>query len=197
MKPILILISLLLNNLIYSNIYCIDHSVNTVINTLTPKKTNLKAYNNTPFRYQGQYEDVETGLYYNRFRYYSPDSGTYISKDPIGLLGNNPNLYAYVHDVNSWVDPFGLAGNPILFCSKFWKSVGGISSKTFLRVKGADVFEIKGKPKLDGLKKGDLFHLDTLHLDEIEVYNKSKMHKGVYDLDGNKIGEAIKGRTCK
>ncbi|WP_199270240.1 RHS repeat domain-containing protein [Algibacter sp. L3A6] len=25
-----------------------------------------------PFRYQGQYEDVETGLYYNRFRYYSP-----------------------------------------------------------------------------------------------------------------------------
>ncbi|MFL0203082.1 RHS repeat domain-containing protein, partial [Tenacibaculum maritimum] len=61
-----------------------------------------------PFRYQGQYEDVETGLYYNRFRYYSPDTGTYISKDPIGLLGNNPNLYAYVHDVNSWVDVFGL-----------------------------------------------------------------------------------------
>ncbi|MDY3913829.1 MAG: RHS repeat-associated core domain-containing protein [Phocaeicola sp.] len=31
-----------------------------------------------PFRYQGQYEDEETGLYYNRFRYYSPDTGTYI-----------------------------------------------------------------------------------------------------------------------
>ncbi|CAA0263115.1 RHS repeat-associated core domain-containing protein [Tenacibaculum maritimum] len=108
MKPILILISLLLNNLIYSNIYCIDHSVNTVINILTPKKTNLKAYSNTPFRYQGQYEDIETGLYYNRFRYYSPDTGTYISQDPIGLLGNNPNFYAYVHDVNSWVDVFGL-----------------------------------------------------------------------------------------
>ncbi|SFZ80875.1 RHS repeat-associated core domain-containing protein [Tenacibaculum maritimum] len=62
-----------------------------------------------PFRYQGQYEDVETGLYYNRFRYYSPDTGTYISKDPIGLLGNNPNFYAYVKDSNSWVDPFGLS----------------------------------------------------------------------------------------
>ncbi|MDB0613889.1 RHS domain-containing protein [Tenacibaculum maritimum] len=61
-----------------------------------------------PFRYQGQYEDIETGLYYNRFRYYSPDTGTYISKDPIGLLGNNPNLYAYVHDVNSFIDPLGL-----------------------------------------------------------------------------------------
>ncbi|MFL0062022.1 RHS repeat domain-containing protein, partial [Tenacibaculum maritimum] len=61
-----------------------------------------------PFRYQGQYEDVETGLYYNRFRYYSPDTGTYISQDPIGLRGNNPNFYAYVPDVNSWVDLFGL-----------------------------------------------------------------------------------------
>ncbi|WP_407266925.1 RHS repeat-associated core domain-containing protein [Tenacibaculum maritimum] len=65
-----------------------------------------------PFRYQGQYEDVETGLYYNRFRYYSPDTGTYISQDPIGLLGNNPNFYAYVPDVNSKIDPLGLMEIP-------------------------------------------------------------------------------------
>ncbi|WP_317206156.1 RHS repeat-associated core domain-containing protein, partial [Tenacibaculum maritimum] len=62
-----------------------------------------------PFRYQGQYEDIETGLYYNRFRYYSPDTGTYISKDPIGLEGGL-NTYSYVHDVNYWIDPFGLTG---------------------------------------------------------------------------------------
>jgi RHS repeat-associated protein len=61
-----------------------------------------------PFRQLGQYEDVETGLYYNRFRYYSPETGLYLSQDPIGLLGNNPNFYAYVHDSNSWVDVFGL-----------------------------------------------------------------------------------------
>jgi len=61
-----------------------------------------------PFRYQGQYDDVEIGLYYNRFRYYSPDIGGYISKDPIGLAGNNPTLYGYVSDSNSWVDPWGL-----------------------------------------------------------------------------------------
>ncbi|MFL0093943.1 RHS repeat-associated core domain-containing protein [Tenacibaculum maritimum] len=73
-----------------------------------------------PFRYQGQYEDVETGLYYNRFRYYSSDTGTYISQDPIGLLGNNPNFYAYVKDSNSWVDPFGLmAWGPLN-----WKGMG-------------------------------------------------------------------------
>ena len=61
-----------------------------------------------PFLYQGQYYDEETDLAYNRFRYYSPDSGTYISQDPIGLLGSNPNFYAYTKDTNTWVDPFGL-----------------------------------------------------------------------------------------
>jgi hypothetical protein len=34
----------------------------------------------------------------------------YISQDPIGLVGNNPTLYGYVKDVNSWVDVFGLIG---------------------------------------------------------------------------------------
>ena len=61
-----------------------------------------------PFRYQGLYEDAETGLYYNRFRYYSPEMGMYISSDPIGLAGNNPTLYGYVQDVNIWLDPWGL-----------------------------------------------------------------------------------------
>lgn len=64
-----------------------------------------------PFRYQGQYEDVETGLYYNRFRYYSPQMGMYISSDPIGLVGNNPTLYGYVEDVNLWLDFWGLHKN--------------------------------------------------------------------------------------
>ena len=43
--------------------------------------------NDCSFRYQGQYEDSETGLYYNRFRYYDPSTGAYISQDPIGLAG--------------------------------------------------------------------------------------------------------------
>ncbi|GAL64998.1 RHS repeat-associated core domain-containing protein [Algibacter lectus] len=72
-----------------------------------------------PFRYQGQYEDVETGLYYNRFRYYSPDTGTYISQDPIGLNSGEPNFYAYVHDSNSWIDPFGLTG---IFSPAIWSA---------------------------------------------------------------------------
>ncbi|WP_303838847.1 DUF6531 domain-containing protein [Apibacter mensalis] len=67
-----------------------------------------------PFRQLGQYEDKELdGLYYNRFRYYDSNTGTYISQDPIGLQGNNPNFYAYVHDTNTLIDPFGLSPIPI------------------------------------------------------------------------------------
>ena len=61
-----------------------------------------------PFRYQGQYEDSETCLYYNRFRYYAPRQGNYISQDPIRLAGNNPTLYGYVLDVNTELDTIGL-----------------------------------------------------------------------------------------
>ena len=62
-----------------------------------------------PFRYQGQYNDLETGLYYNRFRYYSPEEGGYTQPDPIGLAGKNPTLYGYVWDPNWLVDIFGLS----------------------------------------------------------------------------------------
>ena len=70
----------------------------------------LIGYNNLiPFRFQGQYMDEETGLYYNRFRYYSPNEGIYTQQDPIGLAGNNPTLYGYVRDSNIEIDLFGLA----------------------------------------------------------------------------------------
>lgn len=61
-----------------------------------------------PFMYQGQYEDVETGLYYNRFRYYDAEDGRYISQDPIGLLSGEFGFYNYVDDSNSLIDVFGL-----------------------------------------------------------------------------------------
>ena len=64
-----------------------------------------------PFKYQGQYEDIETGLYYNRFRYYDSCIGNYISQDPIRLASNSVNLYSYISDSNSWLDIFGLFGS--------------------------------------------------------------------------------------
>ena len=68
-----------------------------------------------PFRQLGQYEDDETRLYYNRFRYYDPRIGNYISQDPIRLMGNNPTLYGYVSEPNSRVDVLGLQGVGVPF----------------------------------------------------------------------------------
>ena len=64
-----------------------------------------------PLRFQGQYFDTETGLHYNRYRYYDPQVGRFISKDPIGFAGGL-NFYAYAPNPVGWVDPFGLARIP-------------------------------------------------------------------------------------
>ena len=63
-----------------------------------------------PIRFQGQYWDEETGLHYNRYRYYDPVSGRFVSKDPIGLEGG-VNLHQYAPNPLEWIDPLGLAGN--------------------------------------------------------------------------------------
>lgn len=59
-------------------------------------------------RFQGQYLDRETGLHYNTFRYYDPDTGRFTQHDPIGLMGGI-NLYQYAPNALVWVDPWGLS----------------------------------------------------------------------------------------
>ncbi|MFP9228583.1 hypothetical protein A0E43_08470 [Pectobacterium cacticida] len=58
--------------------------------------------------FAGQYRDEESRLCYNRFRYYDPSGGCYISPDPIGIAGGD-NLYAYAPNPLNWVDPLGLS----------------------------------------------------------------------------------------
>lgn len=60
-----------------------------------------------PWRFAGQWEDEESGLYYNRFRYYDSDAGQYLTPDPIGLAGGI-NPYGYVKNPLKWIDPLGL-----------------------------------------------------------------------------------------
>jgi len=60
-----------------------------------------------PLRFQGQYHDAETGLRYNLHRYYDPDLGHFISKDPLGLAASE-DLYAYAPNPWTWIDPWGL-----------------------------------------------------------------------------------------
>ncbi|WP_000485649.1 RHS element core protein, partial [Escherichia albertii] len=62
-----------------------------------------------PYRLPGQQYDEESGLYYNRNRYYDPLQGRYITQDPIGLEGGW-NLYQYPLNPTTKIDPLGLSG---------------------------------------------------------------------------------------
>ncbi|UUS64203.1 MULTISPECIES: RHS repeat-associated core domain-containing protein [unclassified Acinetobacter] len=79
----------------------------------------------TNIRFQGQYYDSETGLHYNRYRYYEPFSARYVSKDPIGLFGGLNNS-SYVSDPNQWVDPMGLMGQGVYS----WTDENGVTHFT-------------------------------------------------------------------
>ncbi|WP_419867824.1 RHS repeat-associated core domain-containing protein [Chryseobacterium sp. CT-SW4] len=83
-----------------------ERELNIYGNTRTEKGD----FNFIPFQYQGQYYDPEIDLNYNRFRYYDLDSGVYINKDPIGVLGGF-GLYNYVKDTNVLLDILGLLPN--------------------------------------------------------------------------------------
>ncbi|MGO3698508.1 RHS repeat-associated core domain-containing protein, partial [Halomonas sp.] len=102
---------------------------------------NVRGSASQPIRFQGQWHDEESGLYYNRHRYYDPQQGRYISQDPIGLRGGT-NLYGYVSNPTGMVDPLGLE-----VVGTFDVSTGDlvlIDSNTGIETRG--VFQSGGKP---------------------------------------------------
>lgn len=72
----------------------------------------MRAEIEQPLRFQGQYYDPESGLHYNRFRYYDPAIGQFVSPDPIRMLGGI-DPYAYGRNGLGWIDPLGLSGDLI------------------------------------------------------------------------------------
>ncbi|MGW4052072.1 putative T7SS-secreted protein [Streptomyces sp. NPDC004779] len=75
----------------------------------TTWNTSATAY--TPLRFPGQYFDPESGLHYNYFRYYDPESAHYLTQDPLGLAPA-PNPSTYVDNPHTWSDPLGLTACP-------------------------------------------------------------------------------------
>jgi len=174
-------------------------------------KSDLNARSIIYFAYAGQYQDIETNLSYNRFRYYSPESGTYISQDPIRLAGGMPNMYSYVHDLNSWVDPFGLMAftpKPITEGSVFrGVTPGGTNnySPSPSDLSHADTHPgISTKPKNNsqakkffGGKGQDIMEVDVNKLSNLDVLQDGKAHASIkpsqdyLDKKGLTMGEAL------
>jgi RHS repeat-associated protein len=62
-----------------------------------------------PFTFTGREYDAETGLYFYRARYYDPQAGRFISRDPLGFAAGDVNTYRYVGNSSpNYVDPWGL-----------------------------------------------------------------------------------------
>ena len=109
-----------------------------------------------PIRFQGQSFDVETGLHYNRFRYYDPDLGMFVSRDPIGLMGGS-NVFQYAPNPTGWIDPLGLQTIQEIALKKAAQlrsqGVGGATKITVARdkVTGEPYTGVSGNPyqKLD------------------------------------------------
>nr|WP_256586923.1 RHS repeat-associated core domain-containing protein [Pseudomonas sp. Irchel 3E19] len=147
-----------------------------------------------PLRFQGQYFDAETGLHYNRHRYYNPGTGRFLTPDPIKLAGGL-NSYQYVPNPTGWVDPLGLNNCPP-------PEVDGQESLLKPPETAATVNE--GAPKAPGPEHGknpEFFKTETTWKasgkgtgNEYKVFQQdidwSLEHKGVSNLDRAKDGGA-------
>ncbi len=159
-------------------------------------------------RFQNQWEDKETGLYYNLNRYYDPDSGQYLSTDPIGLQGGL-RTHGYVHDPMQWVDPLGLEGcwadttkssshksslykstlkkiDALDFTTKPNKAV--FYSGPGNRIKTLEFASAKGKTPIDATPGGQ-------YLDSLDLYNKiqSRQADKIWAAASKKYAEGASG----
>jgi RHS repeat-associated protein len=80
----------------------------------------------TRYLYTGRDWDADTGLQYNRARWYDPATGRWISEDPIGFSAGDPNLARYVGNGATYAtDPSGLQVNPAMWVEQELGRFGG------------------------------------------------------------------------
>jgi RHS repeat-associated protein len=123
-------------------------------------------------RLPGQHHDRETGLYYNRHRYYDPVVGAYINQDPIGLRGGIIKTVYADNKPNKYQDPLGLEWqvDPI---GRSPQSLGSGISTIFCDGKSPEIFVQKLEfEECPGIKKCTEEH-EKSHLNDALNFNKN------------------------
>jgi len=146
-----------------------------------------------PIRMSGQYYDAESGLHYNNARYYSTQSGSYLTLDPIGYDGGD-NLYGYPADPICWIDPMGLSADDSCNGKEFGDNdlVDGPSAKGALRKlqqeKGGRLLtDVDGKSPDESWTQ---FSLDTL---DQQVSTGGKVRFDLTHMTESEMGNVLKG----
>ncbi|MCR6477814.1 RHS domain-containing protein [Variovorax sp. ZS18.2.2] len=161
-----------------------------------------------PIRFQGQYLDEETGLHYNRYRYYDPHSGRFVSGDLIKLAGG-ANLYRFAPNPITWVDPSGLCSTALdrnlggvsgdgmqahhVIPEEVWANNGaflntiGLSGQRDVKENGMLLPGSQGKAKAMGKK---VYHCGSHALYSAMVDARVKSIRTAYDSKAITAGEA-------
>ncbi len=153
-----------------------------------------------PLAFPGQYRDPETGLHYNLARYYDPDTASYLTPDPLGLVPA-PNHHRYVDNPLRWSDPLGLEGDSdpvrVYDDSEYTKHGSGASSSAKGEVSRAPS---NGQAALDrSIPLGDPNNPDKFRRLGVDHVNNEIVvldrHRSIPDKDGNIVKEIYHGHV--
>lgn len=103
----------------------VDSEPNGFTNECIPERPEQAAAASSEWQRCGanQYLDEETGLLYNRYRYYDPLIDAFVSLDLLGIAPG-VNLYGYAPNKFTWADPLGL--NCVKWSSKSVKDANNL-----------------------------------------------------------------------
>ncbi|MBW9585331.1 DUF4329 domain-containing protein [Escherichia coli] len=120
-----------------------------VLTTQAQRAEEARTSSLSSYRLPGQQHDEESGLYYNRHRYYDPLQGRYITQDPMGLKGGW-NLYQYPLNPLQQIDPMGLLQT--WDDARSGACTGGVCG-VLSRIIGPSKFDSTADAALDALKE--------------------------------------------
>jgi len=142
-------------------------------------------WSHQPLRLQGQYFDQETGVHYNQHRYYDPDSGRFMTQDPIRLIGGT-NLYRYAPNPIVWIDPLGLQGVNLNLAGLVYMSTEALQTWLASFQHSSGFFSVLAHGTLEGV----------LNVDTGEIISPQQLAQRIRNSPGYQPNQTILLLAC-